>query len=681
MDGGTKQATRIRPRSPGRRRLRVAVGALVLPAAFGAIAALAVDSTAVLDSIEYQTYKARLALRADHPPKDVVIVAIKDESLTRLDVNPEFDRRIHGQLLDRLRAAKPRVIAFDIQFDEPRTREDAALLDAVGRVGRHVVFAAPNAVTPVLGSTAALEAPGVEVGVSTSELTMDVYVDRVTERLLGAPTFAFETARLAGAPAHPSEVDGEGALIDYAGGPGTIEPLDFADVLHGQVSATELRDKVVVIGGIYESGRDFHATPTRDGGRMAGVEIQANAIATLLAGIPLREAPPAVEWLVLLALCLGGAFAGRRGNPLTTLLLTAVGLLAFCAAAQLAFDTGTVLSVAPAAVGFAASALAAIGLEQRAGGRERARLLELIERRAPGEDPERVIERVAGTGDGAVLGPGATLGAYRIVGLLGLGGMGVVYRAHQDALDRPVAIKVMAPALASDPNIRERLRREALSAARLDHPNVVAVYDAGGLDERAYIAMQLVEGRALSDMIGVPDLTPPQIGAVVDMVAAALDHAHARGVVHRDVKPHNILVEDDTGRALLTDFGIAAAAGEDRLTSTGEMVGTVAYAAPEQLSGAEPDRLVDVYALGCVVFELLTGHVPFERQTLASAMYAHMTEPPPDVSALRPDFAGTGMDAALTRALAKDPRERWQSAGRPRAGGAGGAREPGSERP
>ena len=396
---------------------------------------------------------------------------------------------------------------------------------------------------------------------------------------------------------------------------------------------------------------------------MSGVEIQANAIATLLNDVPLRDASRPMRALLLLVMCLGGAYAGRRGRPLVALLVSAAGLIAYCVAAQVAFEAGTVLAVVPAGVGVAASALGAVALEQRNIRRERSRLVELVARLAPGQDPDRVIERVAGTGDGAVLVAGTAFGAYRIEGVLGLGGMGVVYRAHQDALDRPVAIKVMAPALASDPGVRERLRREALSAARLDHPNVVSVYDAGGLGERAYIAMQLVEGRALSDLVGLPDMTVERIAAVVEMVASALDHAHARGVVHRDVKPQNILVEDSTGRALLTDFGIAAAAGQERLTSTGDVVGTVAYAAPEQLSGAEPDRQVDVYALGCVIFELLTGRLPFERASIAAAMFAHLNQPPPDVSALRPDLAGTGIDSAVSRALAKDPGQRWRSAG------------------
>ncbi len=262
-----------------------------------------------------------------------------------------------------------------------------------------------------------------------------------------------------------------------------------------------------------------------------------------------------------------------------------------------------------------------------------------------------------------LLEDGARFGAYRIAGLIGVGAMGVVYRARHDALDRPVALKLLAPGLAGDARTRERLRREARNAARLHHPNVVAVHDAGICDGRAYIAMQLVVGCSLYDLVGTPELTRARLLDVVAMVAAGLDHAHERGVVHRDVKPQNIVVEDATGRALLADFGIAAAAGQDRLTTIGDVVGTVAYAAPEQLAGAEPDALVDVYALGCVLFELLTGHLPFERASLPAAIRAQQCERAPVVSSLRRDLAGCGIDAVVRRALAKDPGKRWLSAG------------------
>ncbi len=338
-------------------------------------------------------------------------------------------------------------------------------------------------------------------------------------------------------------------------------------------------------------------------------------------------------------------------------------MLALFVGAQLAFGAGTVLDTAAPALGLGVSLLGAVFGEQRTARRERARLAEIVARLAPGENPEHVLERVAGTGAGAVLHEGSRFGPYRIAAPLGLGAMGVVYRARHEALDRQVAIKVLAPALAADARTRERLRREALSSARLEHPNVVAVLDAGEIGGRAYIAMQLVEGRALHDLVGAPQLTAQRISELVCDVAAGLDHAHAHGVVHRDVKPQNILVEDAGGRALLADFGIAAAAEQERMTSVGDLVGTVAYAAPEQLSGADPDPRVDVYALGCVLYELLTGHLPFQCATVAAAVQAHLSREARPVSDHRPDLRATGVDAVVARALAKDPAARWQSAG------------------
>jgi CHASE2 domain-containing sensor protein/predicted Ser/Thr protein kinase len=649
----------------GRRRRPRGV-AVLLPALCGVVVAVGLGATGGLDRLELASIDTRFDLRGTQPPpEDVVIVALDERSLERFG-RPPIPRTVHARLLDRLRAARPKVIAYDFQFVHRRPREDPALRTAVG-LARPVVLATTRVYadgeTPVLGSTATVEALGGRVGTALFPLLPGVEYVRVTGSAIGLPTFAAVAAQLAGAKPPPGELDGAGALVDYAGPPGTLRPLSFVDVLDGKVAAAKLRGKVVVVGATYATSSDFHATPTTGAILMTGVEIQANSIATILAGVPLRDASGWLDGLILLALCLAAAYLGRRLNPLAAVAASALGLLVGAVLAQLAFDAGTVLAIVSPVTGVGVSVISAAGLEQRSGRRERARLVELVERLAPGQDPAEVIERLAGRGDGAVLVEGTHFGVYLVGELLGLGGMGVVYAAHNEALDRAVAIKVLAPGIGEDAVVRERLRREALSAARLEHPNVVAVYDAGTQSGRAFIAMQRVEGRALHDLVGTPWLTTARIADIVGMVAAALDHAHERGVVHRDVKPQNILVEDDGGRALLADFGIAAAAGQDRLTSVGDVVGTVAYAAPEQLAGDAPDRGVDVYALGCVVFELLTGHLPFERTTLAAAIQAHLTLPPPDVSAWRPDLAGSGVDAAVSRALAKDPAERWPSAG------------------
>ena len=215
-----------------------------------------------------------------------------------------------------------------------------------------------------------------------------------------------------------------------------------------------------------------------------------------------------------------------------------------------------------------------------------------------------------------MLEPGEEFAGYLIEEEVGRGGMGVVYRARQVALDRAVALKLVAPELVKEPGFRERFQRESRIAASIDHPNVIPIYHAGEEDGKLYITMRYVEGTDLREMITQRGKLPfAEAARIVSEVAAALDAAHARGLVHRDVKPANVLI-DGSGRAYLTDFGLTKHAGSaSGLTKTGMFVGTLDYIAPEQLQGGEVDARVDVYALGCVLYQSLTGVVPFPRDT------------------------------------------------------------------
>jgi Protein kinase domain len=244
--------------------------------------------------------------------------------------------------------------------------------------------------------------------------------------------------------------------------------------------------------------------------------------------------------------------------------------------------------------------------------------------------------------------------------------MGVVYRAVQLGLERVVAVKVITPELASDIGFRERFERESHVAASIEHPNVIPVHYAGDSDGELYIIMRYVEGTDLRALIREQSRLDPQRAAeIVAQVAQALDAAHASGLVHRDVKPGNVLVSSTNGRdhGYLTDFGLtkrlASAAG---LTRTGEWVGTVDYVAPEQIEGKAVDARADVYALGCVLHQALTGEVPYVRDSDVAKMYAHLNEPPPSVTQLVPDLS-PAFDAVVARAMAKDPAARYPSAG------------------
>ena len=264
------------------------------------------------------------------------------------------------------------------------------------------------------------------------------------------------------------------------------------------------------------------------------------------------------------------------------------------------------------------------------------------------------------------LAPGATLARYRIERLLGVGGMGMVYRAVDQAGGSTVALKVVAPQFAGDLYFRQRFEREARLAAQMNHPHAVGILDSGEVDGVLYVAMRCVDGTDLDAMLASGGkLEPPLAAAITSQVASALDAAHELGLVHRDVKPGNVLVESRGGyaHALLTDFGLAKQVGSTSgLTKTGLWVGTVDYAAPEQIQGAGVGPSADIYSLGCVLYHALTGEVPYPRARELAKISAHMMEPPPVPSEAAPGVA-PAFDAIVARAMAKEATERYPSAG------------------
>ena len=269
---------------------------------------------------------------------------------------------------------------------------------------------------------------------------------------------------------------------------------------------------------------------------------------------------------------------------------------------------------------------------------------------------------------------GSIFAGYSIEGVLGRGGMGVVYLAEQHELGRKVAIKVIAPALASDPDYLRRFKHESRLAAAIEHPNAIPIYEAGvAEDEIPYLVMRYVDGVDLATLLRQEGkLDGARAARIVEQVSGALDEAHARGLVHRDVKPGNVIVEKRRGgeQAYLTDFGLTkqmdATSG---VTATGRWVGTIDYASPEQIKGKQVDARSDVYSLGCVMFVALTGRLPFEREAEVAKLYAHINDPAPAPSSYVPGLTGE-LDPVVARALAKDPEERFPLCRRPRARGA-----------
>ena len=256
--------------------------------------------------------------------------------------------------------------------------------------------------------------------------------------------------------------------------------------------------------------------------------------------------------------------------------------------------------------------------------------------------------------------PGDAFGEYVIDGQLGEGGMGIVFRAIREDGD-VVALKVIKPGLVADEKTARRFAREARAAGEVDHPHLIDVLDAGDIDGIGYLAMRYVAGKSLDDRIQANGPLPVEdTMRVVAEIASALDALHAAGLVHRDVKPSNILLDDERG-ALLTDFGLAKRRDYSMLTAPGQMLGTLDYIAPEMLRGDEPGPSADLYALGCVVFECLAGRPPFGGLSMFEVGMAHLGDEPADPCADRADAPPTLSEVVL-RALAKEPSERPPSA-------------------
>ncbi len=257
---------------------------------------------------------------------------------------------------------------------------------------------------------------------------------------------------------------------------------------------------------------------------------------------------------------------------------------------------------------------------------------------------------------------GSTVAGYELGELVGRGGMGDVYRALDARLNRPVALKLLAERFAENDAFRERLVRESRLAASLDHPNVIPIYDAGEADGRLYLAMRFVDGTDLKALLRREGaLAPERAVAVAAQVADALDAAHERGLVHRDVKPSNILLDQQSGRehAYLADFGLTQSAS-DRRPTDGQFMGTVDYVAPEQIRGDDIDGRADVYSLGCLLFETLTGTLPFSGASDVAVVYAHLEQEPPSASE-RAAALPPAVDRVLARAMSKDRAERQPS--------------------
>ena len=653
---------------------------MALPAAMVVVAALALLAgygtwhSSFGDQLELRTVDARFDVRGNQKPDpNVVVVGIDIQTIeTGLYGRFPFLRRWDAAMIDQLRRDGAKVIAFDLAFESRSDNaDDLKLYDAAARArGRLVLASTASALngsgaTYVLGGVSNQRRAGVSVGSADFSVASDGAIRSVPQSVKGTQSFAVAAALAAGVPRATvaSEFSGGSQWIDFPGPPGTVPKISFYQVLAPGFDASRVRGKIVVVGATASDLQDLHAV-SGWAAQMSGPEIEADAISTLLGRAQLRSAPAFVNWLLLIvAALLLPLLAWRRVHwPLIVVAGLAAGA-ALVIGTQIAFDGGTISLFVPVLaalfVGGVGAVLVPLAVERRE--------LATLRNRFARFDQSVVDAVLADPGAelrarALAIGPESVVAGYRIIALLGRGGMGVVYEAVQLTLERPVALKLINPARVDDEEFRARFVRESHVAAGLEHPHVIPVYEAREDSGLLFIAMRLVRGPSLADVLArEAPLAPLHAARLIVQVASALAAAHARGLVHRDVKPANILLHE-RDHTYLTDFGVTRELGEDGLTTAGEMLGTVDYMAPEQARAERVGPSADIYSLGCVLYEALTGRVPYAEPSEAGRIAAHLHDPVPRASEHWPAVPRE-LDEVIVRALDKNPGRRFISAG------------------
>jgi len=644
--------------SPGSRRRLTWLLVTALLATAAGVGSYAVGA---LDWLERGTVDVRFSLRGEQrQPAGIVLVGIDNASLGELPRYP-FSRALHARAIEHLHGAGARLIVYDVSFDRPTTpRADNALFDAAEKAAP-IVFATSlishGGHTEVLGGDANLRSLGDRAAAADLVPDADGVIRHTLDQVDGLPTVASAVAQQLGRP----EIDSarlRGGWIDFPGPPGTVRNLRFSRVLGDHFDHALVRGKVVIVGATASVLQDLHSTAV--GSPMSGPEVQADAISTALAGSPLRSPSEGITLLLIALLASIVPLAGVRFGAFGAA-LTGAGVLAlWSGAAQLTFDSGVVLDYADPLLALALGVGGTVMLELWAERREHMRLRGLF-----AADAGAMVEQVLSPAGPRPLEPTAIIAGYRIEEVVGRGGMGVVYRARELSLERSVAVKLIAPERYHDATLRERFKAESRVAASIEHANVIPVYEAGEDEGLLFIAMRLVDGIDLSELLSKHGaLDPLRALSLITQLAGALDAAHVRGLVHRDVKPANVLVTlDEPEHLYLTDFGVAMHVGVDSgMTEVGQWVGTLDYLAPEQIEGEAVDARADIYALTGVMYQCLTGQTPFPREGVSAQLWAHINAAPPLPSRLKPDLPAA-LDALIAKGMDKDPHARFATAG------------------
>ncbi len=650
-----------------RRKAALLIAVALIAAGLGTLA----YTSHLLRRPEQEMIDARFQIRGTERQRTAgfVLVNIDDTTFNyfrnhNLPSQWPFPRRYHARVIDELHRAGAKVIAFDVQFTEPTDPvDDNALIEAVGHAGNVVLSTTevgPHGSTDVLGGEEVLRQVDARAANTSVIPDSDGVIRNMQYSIGGLRTFGVAVAEADTGRAVPASLFGgveKPVPIDYAGPPGTVRSISYSSVYDGRFAPGMFAGKIVIVGASAPTLQDLHQTPMSGGSPMAGDEVLANAAATVLAGIPLRKASGLVTVLLIVLVALLVCVAGMRLGTLGVALAGLGTLLLWTLATQFAFDSGTVLDYSDPAASLLLATGGTVMVGLWADSRERRQLRNLF-----AADSAAVVEEVLRSSGSRSLEPTAIIAGYRIEQAIGRGGMGVVYRATQLALERPVAIKLIATERAQDPVFRVRFERESRLAASIEHPNVIPVYEAGEDDGLLFIAMRLVEGTDLAELLErVGVLEPVRTVRLIGQLAGALDAAHAHGLVHRDVKPANVLLTRDE-HLYLTDFGVAKHIGAgEGVTQAGQWVGTLDYLAPEQIRGEAVGASADIYALAGVLHHCLTGQVPYPRENDAAKLWAHVNAEPPAPSRLRPGVP-EAIDGVIARGMAKDPGTRYQSA-------------------
>ncbi|MCD6521199.1 CHASE2 domain-containing protein [Candidatus Calescamantes bacterium] len=570
-------------------------------------------------------------LKPEEKTKEIVIIEIDEESLKLLGEKWPLPRKHYGELLHILKEAGVKAVGFDILFidksDEKNDKLFASSLSLLpvvlaGKLEKEVKKEGNLVLEKtkfVLPYTPFLEQA--DWGLVNLPIDNDGKIRRVqfykefNNQLL--PIFALVLSQKSGVKISPEK---ESPLINFSGRRGTFPSISLVHVLGKKIELSSLKDKIILVGATLPELHDFFPIPFK-GEYLPGVEVQANILHNLLQGNFLKESPWKLSFILLILFSIIGCILALFvSTPLALFSLLILSLVLFFPSLFLFLEKNYFWDISlPLLPCYFTFTLTSLSLKMR-----------------------------------IVTSP--WIGKYRVVEELGRGGMAIVYRACRRGRKGFVALKVLQKNLAEDPAFVKRFHREAEAMKTLHHPNIVCILDVGKDEDNHFLVMEFLKGKGLDDYLREKGMLSEEESLNIALqIAQGLKHAHDKGIIHRDLKPGNIILTPQGAK--IVDFGLAKDLSSEatKLTTTGTIMGTPEYMAPEQFRGEEADPRADIYALGVVLYEMLTGIPPFTGESIGEIMNKHLWE--------QPDFSGINKKIAkvLSKMLAKGKEERYKS--------------------